>query len=521
MGMIWQVDRQPILSARTIAISCLLGLLGLGLVAMVQHQCSGQGAQMPQPARITIDMNRQYQTIEGFGTALVSWKPEFERYYEGEDFRRLYLENLDASVLRVDLWADSVPEFDHPNELSYRDFLLDGPGRRGGFFLHFAEELSRHSHDELRVIASVWSPPAWMKVGGTRGNGAARDNNFALGLSELKTSERVYFERTPDGEPGDSLRPSVNRDRFLHDNRLRPDRYEHFAKALLEWVRLYRSRGIELYALSPQNEPRFSHWFESCSYLPEELAELTEIIIRTFAKEGERLPPLFAPETMTHDVEGNRAYLEALFRRPLVAEHLAALATHGYVDGYKSDEDPDSPARFLKLARPFGKPVWVTEGGTGLHEWPEPIHGIGTALINTLVRGNAALVTPWQVASATADVHGLTTLDGPTKKTFVAIHFFRFIRPGMIRVETTGDTKALKIAAFLDQTEHRLVLLVLNRSSEVASADVSINPSAPFLLSQVFITDKTRNVAPLPTAQFTRRISAPPESIMTLVYAQP
>jgi glucuronoarabinoxylan endo-1,4-beta-xylanase len=415
--------------------------------------------RLSEPVEIVLDPAERHQNFEGFGTSINSWSPNLAGYFDRPEFRRFYLEELGASVLRVDLHGQVVPERERAEEISYQDYLLEGAGARGAVYLRAAEALTRDSGGRLRVIASVWSPPAWMKQNASLGNGHGGRKNFGLSDAELGVSSG------PEGGPRDGGTEDERR-RFLFSNKLRPDRYEHFARSLVEWVRLYRAHGVELYGLSPQNEPRFSHWFGSCVYTPAELAEVTRSIVETFAVEKEKLPRLFVPETMTHDIVGNRAYLAALLDKPELRSAIHALAVHGYVDGYEADSDPKSPGRFLDLATPFGRAIWYTEGGTGGHDWPKPLDGLGMLLVHAVREGNASLIVPWQFVDAQPSEHALTVLTGPTKKTSVARHFARAFQPGMRRVGASVAGGALDVVAFEHRARSELTVVVLNRAAK-------------------------------------------------------
>lgn len=456
------------------------------------------GCQNRDVTTLRIFPAKTSQTLEGFGTSLIGWKQPFADHYRTEAFADFYLRNLGASALRVELSSEAVPERTRWEDLRAEDFVLQGEGLRAANYIEAAKALTQRSNGELRVIASVWSPPGWMKVNGLNGNGNEQRQNFAL-------PDGDFVEGQPAAETGSD---------FLRRNKLRRDRYEHFAKSLVEWTRLYRMHGVELYGLSPQNEPRFSHWFGSAVYRPQELADVVEAVGAMFERTGEPMPRLFAPETMTHDDLGNSSYLRSLFSGTAPGRRLHALATHGYVDGYKSDEAPGSPARFYALAKQHGKAIWMTEGGTGLHEWPTPLHHLGVQLVNSLVQGHASLITPWQAVSDVPDEHALSLLSGPTKKTAVATHFFKFLRPGMQRVGTSelGD----KFPVVACKSDSKLVVVVLNRTQTTRSFQLEFEGMS-FTDEARFLTDAQRDLAASSSAELSR-FDAPAESIATLIF---
>lgn len=480
-------------------------------------RCGGAGGTRGngiQEVEISLDPASKGQVLEGFGTSINAWSEPLRGYYDRPQFRALYLEELGATVLRVDLCGEAVPEREQWSAIAYRDFVLDGPGERAATYLRAAEELTRASGGKLRVIASVWSPPAWMKVNGSKGNGHPERKNFALSDRDLGVADGTKAGSKPEPD-------EPTRQRYLLSNKLRRDRYEHFAQSLVEWVRLYRAHGVELYALSPQNEPRFSHWFGSAVYTPSELRDVLEAIVQAFAREGENLPRLFAPETMMQDDAGNRAYLQALFGPGGVGAHLRALAVHGYVDGYKTDRDPRSPGRFFELASGYGKPLWVTEGGTGDHDWPAALDGVGAALMNALGPGHATLVAPWQVVEVEPNEHGLLPISGPTKKTAVAAQFFRSFRPGMRRIRATSSDPEVQVLAMVEESgpsePRRGALVLISRSGRALRVRVR-SARGQIEVVQAEVTDREHSRAAL-AIDASATLSAPSSSVVSAHFA--
>ncbi|MGH8021297.1 MAG: hypothetical protein ACREIA_24055, partial [Opitutaceae bacterium] len=129
-------------------------------------------------------------------------------------------------------------------------------------------------------IGSVWSPPGWMKENGSR------------------TGTRAGCLLDPKRDYDD-------------DNRLRPDRYRHFAKWIVEWARYMESQGTPFFAISLQNELMFTQWFESTLYSPDEYARVVQVTGEMFESEGVRKPLFFGPEDMTQ-----AAYADAVRHRP-------------------------------------------------------------------------------------------------------------------------------------------------------------------------------------------------------------
>ena len=173
--------------------------------------------------QFVVDVNpaKRYQTIEGFGATLTdssAWliQTKMSASQRDELLRKLFGPNtgIGLNVLRRTIGA---------SDFSLENYTYDDmpPGERDPDLAHFSIE-----HDQayvlplfrqvlqidsnLRVIATPWSPPAWMK--------------------------------TSDSLIGGSLRP---------------DAYAAFARYLVRYIQAYHEEGIPLEAITPQNEPLF------------------------------------------------------------------------------------------------------------------------------------------------------------------------------------------------------------------------------------------------------------------------
>jgi O-glycosyl hydrolase len=456
-----------------------------------------------------INHAQKHQVDEGFGTSINTWHADVAAAYQQNEFLKFYRETLGASALRIELWNGvAIIERERWQDITWRDFQFDDTGTRGAIAANIARRLAAASGNTMRIIGSVWSPPAWMKVNMRMENGHPERKNFALNFDNP-----VELGAWTAAQPGST---GGERYTYLGRNKLRRDRYTHFAKLLVEWVRYYRSIGAPLYAISPSNEPRFSHWFGSCVYTPVEYAELTETIAWMFAQEGETQTLLFGPEHMTWDIAGNRAYLDALASRGNAMRAIAAIASHGYVDGYAADTRSDSTAAMRRLASPYGKKLWVTEGGFGGHEWPETLNKLGAAMLYALRDGNVSLFTTWQaITRDPPDEHGLMTLGGRTKKTYVAMQFWRFIRPGMTRI-AAEISPPLQAVAFEAPGSTTTVVVVLNRTRNNVGLSLAWGGGIAHAVESVHVTDRFRDCIAISGPHDHRLLQMPPESIVTL-----
>ena len=224
-----------------------------------------------RPARavdVTVDGGRRYQTIEGFGTCLVAWAESFRKLYRTEEFQRLYIKDVGCSMLRVNMWG---PTYEKPTEewaqISYEDFDIGASGGRPQIFIDFGQGI-RKLDPAVKIIGTVWSPPAWMKLNKSitdKRSGAIRANDYG----------------------------QIN-------NRVDPNYFRHFCKWMVEYVKLHDRFGVPFYAVSPGNEVQFTQSFESCVWDGRDYVIIVTMLREMLNIEGYKHVIIFGHETMTN-----------------------------------------------------------------------------------------------------------------------------------------------------------------------------------------------------------------------------
>lgn len=298
--------------------------------------------------------------------------------------------------------------------------------------------------DGIRLLASPWSPPAWMKTNGT----------------------------------------------MLHGGQLRPDCRDAWARHYVRFVQTLRDEeGLPIWALTVQNEPAAKQIWESCLYSPEEE--------RDFVRD--HLGPALESSGL-HDVkllvcDHNRdileAYAGATFADPAAARHVWGAALHWYVS-----EDFAASSR-LRQKFP-GKHVLFTEGcwegGVKLGRWDRGERYARNILgdLNNGVCGwidwNLALdITggpnhvgnlcdaPILVDPASGEVH--------FQPSFHAIgHFSRFIRPGARRLLRLSEPAGLDATGFRNR-DSSLAVVVHNTGD--AAVDFTLAAGSTHLAARI------------------------------------
>jgi glucuronoarabinoxylan endo-1,4-beta-xylanase len=456
----------------------------------------GSGAMLSWAAEITVDASLQHQTMEGFGTCLISWMANMDRYYKTPEAARTYAEDLRFNFLRCNLWGEgTIPLTQDPAKISHKDAAFAARDARTPVFISFAKAIQQ-INPKVKVIGTVWSPPAWMKENGSI-NG--RFSGAALGQTYQSTRGEL-------------------------NNRVKKEFYPHFVKWMVEMARHYESKGVPLYALSPANEPQFTQTFESCVWTPDDLVAIIARLATELEKEGLAKIKIFGPESMTgFNWQGgpNQLFVKAVQANPAAFKALSVFATHGYEDGFKADVTKNSSAQFWDLVKNTGKPCWVTEGGTGNHQWPAPISdkGVGAAIHNSFVAGQASAFVPWQYVEGGQSIHALMSTSGKTKKTQVVRQFSRYIAPGSVRVEASPAFGDVMASAYLSAAADALTLVLINPQTESRPVTVKLKGGPALAQLQAIRTSATedcKELEPVALSGGTASLTLPGQCILTL-----
>lgn len=296
-------------------------------------------------------------------------------------------------------------------------------------------------------IGTVWSPPKWMKHNRANGNGTAHNS-------------APPFTREPDAR----------------SNQLRADLYAEFAEFCVAYVRLLeREAGIELFAISLQNEPRFSQWYVSAVYDGPALAELVRVVGARFAREGIGTR-IFLPEDAGDFAEA-RKLSEPSLEDPLALSYLAALAVHGYArDGERpGSSEPESWAAMARWAADHGLPLWMTEASGYRHDWSGALR-LASNVHAALRFGNSSVWNYYKLGESEPDSDALIRggESEPSPLYHAARHFYRFIRPGAVRVGSSSSDPELLAVAF-DHTDG-FVLVLVNQRDESVRVELTGSP---------------------------------------------
>lgn len=392
-----------------------------------------------QDSVIEVNAQKSYQSIDGFGFALTGGSAQLIVKMSPDKRTALLKElfttnqkNIGISYLRVTIGASDLNEFvfsydDVPageTDLNLSKFDL-GPDKKD--VVPVLKEILA-INPNLKILASSWSPPTWMKT--------------------------------------------------THDTRggsLMPEYFDVYAKYLVKYIQAMKAQGINIDAITVQNEPLHPGNNPSMLMLAPDQA--------TFIKTN--LGPAFKAANLTtkiiiYDHNADKPeYPISILNDAEAKKYVDGSAFHLYAGKIEAlstvhDAHPDKALYFTEQ--------WMGAPGNFKRDVADHI----TKLTIGATRNWSRNVIEWNLAAdPKSNPHtdrggcdrcmGGITIDQDSVKRnpayYVVAHAAKFVRPGSIRIASNLITGLPNVA--FKTPDHKIVLIVINNGTAVQTFNIS------------------------------------------------
>lgn len=385
---------------------------------------------------VFVDPRRTFQTMIGIGGALTDASAEtfaklpaerqrqlLEAYYStergiGYTLARTNINSCDfssASYTYVTEGDRDLSTFNIAPDLRYKIPLI--------------KRAMAASGNQLKLFASPWSPPAYMK-----------DNND-----------------------------------MLHGGKLRADYRQAWALYYAKFVKSYRQAGVPVWGITIQNEPMATQRWESCIYQAEDERDfLRDHLGPTMAQQGLRDVNIIVWDH-NRDLIVQRAL--AIFSDSAAARYAWGIGFHWYEDWSGGVQMYDNVALVHRLYP--DKQLIFTEGtpanfdSTAYGRWSLG-EAYGRSMIHDFNSG-AAGWTDWNILLdekggpnhvenyCFAPIHGDTRTGALiyTNSYYYIGHFSKFIRPGAKRI-VVAPSRSMLLATGFRNSDGSVAVVVMN-----------------------------------------------------------
>ena len=380
-------------------------------------QFTNQAPPAPQPpinGTSSVDWNNVHQRIDGFGASSAyngSWNTaEADLLFSTNSnitYQSATYNGIGLSLLRNHIvWANTSSASDTPT--TAETTIMQLAQARG---------------------ARVWSTP-WSPAAGFKGTNDTYDANTA----------------TAGGIDGGSYLGNGNNITNLN-----------YASQLANYVASMKSSGINLYALSVQNEPDANvTTYDACQWTGAQIHDFATNLFNALAAKGVGSTKIMLPESQNWSDPHNLA--GPAMGDPNVAADVSIIACHNY-DG------ANGPANLVK--NNFGKALWETEVTQLGGETSDIANGVYYAqrifLFMTVAQANAWHY--WWIIPSGSETGLMTESAGTTKRMFAVGNYSRFVRPNYFRIDATSTQPSALITAYKDPNASGFAIVVVNTNT--------------------------------------------------------
>jgi glucuronoarabinoxylan endo-1,4-beta-xylanase len=247
-----------------------------------------------------------------------------------------------------------------------------------------------------------------------------------------------------------------------------------WANQLSTWVQNAKTQGVPIFAVSAENEPDSCGINSTTSYSAAQLA--TWIPYLSAAMKPLNIK-VMAPETQNRC--GFDTYYTAIKNSTAAWDAVDIFASHEYGCGTLTTQPAIAAA---------GKEYWETEVDTGTGSGDSTGDGIASALLmattmhNDLTKPNVNAWHLWWLYNASGNGGCLydTTTNAWTKRLWVLGNYSRYVRPGFMRVATSGtQPSGVYISAYTNPADGTVSIVAINTGSSAANVSLFITGAAP------------------------------------------
>jgi glucuronoarabinoxylan endo-1,4-beta-xylanase len=302
---------------------------------------------------------------------------------------------------------------------------------------------------------------------------------------------------SPWNPPTDMVQ-TVNGQRHVN-----PSKYGAYAQHLNDFVSYMKQNGVDLYAISIQNEPDYGN--EWTWWTPQE--------ILTFMKDyaGTINCRVIAPESFQY----LKNISDPILNDPQALANLDILGAHLYGTQVSNFPYP------LFKQKGAGKDLWMTEvyvpnsEANSADRWPEALE-VAQHMHNAMVEAEFQAYVWWFIRRQ----YGPMKEDGTmSKRGAMMSQFAKFVRPGYVRVDATKNPNSnVFVSAY--KGDNKVVIVAINKGTTAVSQNFVLQNASGLTKVSTWISDATRNVAAgtavnVTGGSFTTQL--PAQSVITFV----
>ena len=390
------------------------------------------------PTTITLNPAEQYQTMDGFGAAITG----------STCYNLLLMNGFGFSYIRISIGCSdfSLSEYTCCDTKGIENFALQSEEK--DYILPILKEILA-INPSIKVIAAPWTCPKWMKV--------------------KSLTDRTPLDSWTNGQ-------------------LNPDYYQDYATYFVKWVQAFKAEGIDIYAVTPQNEP-LNRGNSASLYMEwEEQRDFVKTALGPQMKAAGLSTKIYAfDHNYNYDnIESQKNYPGKIYEDAAASQYLAGAAYHNY--GGNREE-------LLNIHQAYPeKELLFTE--TSIGTWNsgrdlskrlmEDMEEVALGTINNWCKG----VIVWNLMldndrgpnreGGCQTCYGAVDINNSDYKTiirnshyYIIAHLSSVVKPGAVRIATTGYTDNGITCSAFENTDGTYAFVLINNNEKSKKITVS------------------------------------------------
>ena len=385
---------------------------------------------------VKINKSTERQTLLGFGGSFTEAsssiysgldkdkKEEIIEAYFGSSGNRYSMAR--THINSCDFSLENYAHVETSGDTELKTFSIS---RNKKTLIPFIKDALKKTKNEVRIMASPWSPPAWMK-----------------------TNEQMNF-----------------------GGKIKEEYKESWANYYCKFIERYETEKIPIWGISVQNEPEAKQTWDSCIYTAEEERDFIKYYLGPALKNYNLLDKKLIIWDHNRDNMVERA--RTVLSDPGAAKYVWGTGFHWYCGDHFDnvqkvhDEFPDKELIFTEGCQ---------EGGPHIGSW-DLGERYATSIINDLNRWTVGWID-WNLI--------LNELGGPNHvKNYCSApiivdtgsqeilyqssyyymgHFSRFIKPGDTVIDSNCDNENLHVLSSINSSKNSIQTVVLNKENDSA-----------------------------------------------------
>ncbi len=279
--------------------------------------------------------------------------------------------------------------------------------------------------------------------------------NKAVPTAKAATEMGVTVFASP-WEPPANLAESGGSNGKLH---LPKSNYGAYAQHLNDFGNYMKNNGVDLYAISVQNEPDYAHdWtYWSTDETTDFLANYGDKITSTRVMSPESFQ--YAPENASWVGDGGKKFYSKILNNQKAMANCDLFGTHFY--GTTRDW-MDFPA-----LENCGKEIWMTEvyvpnsEANSNERWPEALD-VAENIHNGMVVGNMSAYVWWYIRRNYGPMNENGTI---SKRGYMMAQYSKYVRPGDVRIDVTESPADNVLVSAYKGADNQVTIVAINKGT--------------------------------------------------------